>query len=161
LIGLAGRWWQEEWDGSQWTGGQNLNTKGDGSSPNPNDLLYFARRDDPDTTSPTGLNYRYTGYLVCDYFITDENGDALLDFEANSSYHVLWNTVQLSHTSNDGPEKSATFNPDPAQTAYDTDFDESTITIFGEWERLPVGGIYYVVLSNQNLIKTINMILIK
>jgi hypothetical protein len=35
-IGLAGRWWQEHWNGSAWTGGQNLNNKSDGSSPNPN-----------------------------------------------------------------------------------------------------------------------------
>jgi hypothetical protein len=141
-IGLAGRWWQEEWDGSQWTGGQNLNNKGDGSSPNPNDEVYFARRDEPDTTSPTRLNYRYTGYLLFDYFITDANGDALLDFEANSSYHVLWNTYQRSHTANDGPTKSATFDPDPDQLAYDTDYSSSSMTIFGEWERLPVGEVY-------------------
>ena len=31
-IGLAGRWWQEEWNGTAWTNGQNLNNKGDGSS---------------------------------------------------------------------------------------------------------------------------------
>ncbi len=24
-IGLAGQWWQEEWDGSSWSNGQNLN----------------------------------------------------------------------------------------------------------------------------------------
>jgi hypothetical protein len=142
LIGLTGRWWQEEWDGSQWTGGRNLNNKGNGSSPNPNDDLYFLRRDETDPSSPTGLNYRFTGYLVLDYFITDENGDALFDFEANSSYHVLWNTIQRSHTTDDGPAKSATFDPDPAQTAYDKDYPQSTMTIFGEWERLPVGEIY-------------------
>ena len=140
-IGLTGRWWQEEWDGAQWTNGQNLNNKGDGSIPNPNDLIYFARRDEPDSTSPTGLNYRYTGYLVFDYFITDENGNATLDFEAKSSYHVLWNTIQQDHTTNDGPTKSVTFDPDPDQPAYDTDYPSSTMTIFGEWERLPVGDV--------------------
>ncbi len=141
-IGLAGRWWQEEWDGSQWSNGQNLNNKDDGTSPNPNDLVYFARRDVADATSPTGLHYRYTGYLVFDYFITDENGDALLDFEANSSYHVLWNTIQTTPSSNDGPSKTASFDPDPAQTAYDYDYPAATMTIFGEWERLPVGEVY-------------------
>ena len=141
-IGLTGRWWQEEWDGSQWTNGQNLNNKGDGSSPNPNDDLYFLRRDEEDPDSPTGLNYRYTGYLVLDYFMTDENGDAVVDFEANSSYHVLWNTIQRSHSSNDGPAKSTTFDPDPGQSAYGTDYPPSTMTIFGEWERLPMGKVY-------------------
>ena len=48
-IGLSGRWWQEEWNGSEWTNGQNLNSKGDGSSPNPNDIVYFDRRDEIDT----------------------------------------------------------------------------------------------------------------
>jgi hypothetical protein len=141
LIGLVGRWWQEEWDGSQWTNGQNLNNKGDGISPNPNDLVYFTRCDEPDSTSPTGLKYRYTGYLVFDYFITDENGDAILDFESTSSYHVLWNTIQRAHTGDDGPIKSASFDPDPDQFAYDTDYPSSTMTIFGEWERLPVGEV--------------------
>ena len=42
-IGLAGRWWQEEWDGTAWTNGQNLNDKGTGSSPNPNDVALFLK----------------------------------------------------------------------------------------------------------------------
>jgi hypothetical protein len=142
-IGLAGRWWQEEWIGS-WTGGQNLNNKGDGSSPNPNDLDYFQNRDITDSTSPTGLNYKHTGYLVFDYFITDENGNATLDFETNSSYHVLWKTTQSQpYTDDDGPIKSKTFDPDPASPAYDVNFSVNTTEVFGEWERLPVGGIYW------------------
>ena len=142
-IGLAGRWWQEQWNGSQWTNGQNLNNKGDGSFPNPNDVLYFARRDIPDATSPTGLLYKYTGYIVFNYFITDENGHASLPFEVNSSYHVLWKTTQRTWTAADGPIKSATFDPDPALSpAYNTDYGEATVSIFGEWERLPVGEIF-------------------
>ena len=113
-IGLAGRWWQEEWNGSAWTSGQNLNNKGNGSSPNPNDLIYFQNRDIGNATSPTGLKYRYTGYLVFDYFITDENGNAVVNFETKSSYHVLWKTSQRSATPSDGPVKSRSFNPDPS-----------------------------------------------
>ena len=79
-IGLAGRWWQEEWNGSAWANGQNLNNKGTGSSPNPNDTVYSSRRDVTDLTSPTELHYRYTGYLVFEYFITDQLGNATLDF---------------------------------------------------------------------------------
>ena len=142
-IGLAGRWWQEEWDGTQWTNGQNLNNKGDGSFPSPNDDTYSARRDIPDATSPTGLHYRYTGYLVFDYFITDEDGNASLEFETNSSFHVLWKTTQRTWTTSDGPIKTTTFDVDPLLSpAYDTDYEEATISIFGEWERLPVGGIF-------------------
>ena len=112
-IGLAGRWWQEV-NGT----GQNLNSKGDGSSPNPNDDIYFDTWDNPD--------YRYTGYLVFDYFITDENGAASFSFEANSSYHVLWATNDsdgndgVGHRDReivddvilDGPLKASTFDAD-------------------------------------------------
>jgi hypothetical protein len=56
-IGLAGRWWQEMWDGADWSDGKNLNHKGDGSSPNPNDLVYFFRRDltNPGLIDPKNL----------------------------------------------------------------------------------------------------------
>jgi len=142
-IGLTGRWWQEEWSGTEWTGGTSLDDKGDGSSPNPNDLVYFARRDLPDPDSPTGKHYRFTGYRILDYFITDENGNASLSFTTDSTYHVLWKTSQRERTADDGPLKSVTFDPDPAvHPAYDTDYGEVTVGIFGEWERLPTGGIY-------------------
>ena len=142
-IGLTGRWWQEEWDGTHWANGQNLNNKGDGASPNPNDEVYFARRDIPDANSPTGLHYHYTGYLVLDYFMTDPNGDTTLVFRADSSYHVLWKTSQRSPSPEfDGPVKAVTFDPDPNHAAYDVDYGESTEEIFGEWERLPTGGVF-------------------
>jgi hypothetical protein len=142
-IGLAGRWWQEIWNGTQWANGQNLNDKGDGSSPNPNDETYFTRRDIPDLTSPTGLLYKFSGYLVFDYFITDDNGDAIISFEADSSYHVLWKTTQRIWTTIDGPIKTHTFDVDPVSSdAYDTDYGEAAVSIFGEWERLAVGGVF-------------------
>ncbi len=141
-IGFAGRWWQEEWNGSEWTNGQNLNNKGDGSSPNPNDSVYLSRRDTADPTSPTGLKYRYTGYLVFDYFITDEAGNALFRFEANSSYHVLWKTSQRARTADDRPVKSSSFDADPSSEAYDDDYPPQTVSLYGEWERLPVGGVF-------------------
>jgi len=142
-IGLAGRWWREEWNGSAWVNGQNLNDKGDGTSPNPNDGVYLATRDIADATSPTGRRYRYTGYLVFDYLITDASGSASVSFEANSSYHVLWKTSQRSRTAQDGPLLLATFDvalPDPV-SAYDVDHPEAAVSVFGEWERLPVGGV--------------------
>jgi len=141
-IGLAGRWWRQEWTGSAWSAGWNLNDKGDGSSPNPNDAVYFATRDTPDPTSPTGRHYRYTAYLVLDYFITDELGSAFVNFEANSSYHVLWKPAQRPPTSADGPVEDSTFDPSPSlHPAYDTDYPVQTVGVFGEWERLPVGGV--------------------
>jgi len=140
-IGLAGRWWQEEWNGIAWTNGQNLNNKGNGSSPNPNDLVYFSRRNITDATSPTGLHYKFTGYLLFKYFITDEHGDATVLFETGSCHHVLWKTTQRSHTTNDGPLKTTTFTANTSSPAYDANYSEQTITIFGEWERLPMGNV--------------------
>jgi len=132
-IGLAGRWWQEVWDGSKWTGG-NLNSKGDGISPNPNDSIYYSMKDDP--------NYRYLGYMVFDYFITDSKGNASLKFRVDSSYHVLWKTSQRPATASDGTVKQITFSINPKKSAaYDTRYPRTTVSIFGEWERLPVGGI--------------------
>jgi hypothetical protein len=141
LIGLAGRWWQEEWNGTAWTNGQNLNNKGNGSSPNPNDATYLARKSMNDGTSPTGLRYRYTGYLLLGYFITDSNGDTALYFETGSSYHVLWKTNQRTPVADDGPVETATFNPDGSEPAYDVNYPSRTISVFGEWERLPMGNV--------------------
>jgi len=142
LIGYSGRWWEQEWEGSSWSTGWNLNNKGDGSSPNPNDLVYKSRKDITDPTSPTGLKYKYTGYRVLDYFITDENGNASFSFIADSSYHVLWKESQRTPESGDGPVGNHTFDPDPeTEPAYDTDYGESTVGVYGEWERLPANGV--------------------
>lgn len=140
-IGLVGRWWQEEWDGTAWTNGQNLNDKGDGSSPNPNDVMYYSRRDISDTSSPTGLHYKFTGYLLFDYFITDEQGNATVLFETGSSCHVLWKTTQRARTEEDDFLQSTTFTATTTSPAYDTNYPEQTIAIFGEWERLPINGV--------------------
>jgi hypothetical protein len=139
-IGLAGRWWQEEWIGAAWVNGQNLNNKGDGSYPNPNDQTYFTRRDVIDSNSPTGHHYRFTGYILLDYFITDSSGAATIQFETGNCYHVIWKTSQSSSTSNDGTIKTATFGP-TSQPSYDTIYPSKTVSIFGEWERLPTGNI--------------------
>ncbi|MBM2832733.1 MAG: hypothetical protein HW414_1785, partial [Dehalococcoidia bacterium] len=117
------------------------NNKGNGTSPNPNDLTYFANRDVADSSSPTGKHYRYTGYMVFDYFITDGSGNAQLDFAASSSYHVLWKTSQRAPGSSDGPTRTVTFDP-ALSAAYDINYGSQTVGIFGEWERLPVGGVY-------------------
>jgi hypothetical protein len=140
-IGYAGRWWQESWNGSSWGSGQNLNSKGNGSFPNPNDLVYQSRRDIANASSPTGKQYRYQGYLLVSYFLTDETGSATVNFEVDSSYHVLWKTTQRSRTASDGPLDTASFDPGPEQDAYDANFAAKSVSIFGEWERLPAGGI--------------------
>ncbi len=143
-IGLAGRWRQEEWDGSNWINGQNFNDKGDGTSPNPNDEVYFARRDVRDLDSPTGYSYRFTGYMVLGYFITDELGNATIKFKADSSFHVLWKTSQRKRTRDDGPVVRTTLDPEPSSYGYpeEPDYGISTVKIFGEWERLPISRVY-------------------
>jgi hypothetical protein len=145
-IGLAGRWWEETWSGTAWADGKNLQiSKGDGSSPNPNDDTYNVLRVVPAATSPTHLLYRFTGYLLFDYFITNDAGGASLVTQQDSSFHVLYNTLQgeYTHGPNDGPLKSSTFDPDPASLAYlGTDYPETTRTIYGEWERLPPEGVF-------------------
>jgi hypothetical protein len=141
-IGLVGRWWQEEWNGAGWVNGANLNDKGTGYAPTPNDTTYFSRRDVADSTSPTGKHYKFTGYWVLGYFITDSQGNVALSFEGNSSYHVLWKTIQRARESADGPLQTTTFTPSTSQPAYAADYPQTTISIFGEWERLPVGGIH-------------------
>jgi len=140
-IGLSGRWWQEEWNGTAWTNGQNLNSKGNGSSPNPNDEIYYSRRNITNDTSPTGLKYKFTGYLLFEYFITNEQGDTTVQFETGSCYHVLWKTTQRSHTGDDGQIQTTTFTANTSSPAYNTNYSIQTIDIFGEWERLPIGGV--------------------
>ena len=109
---------------------------------NPNDVIYFARRDIPDTSSPTGRHYRYTGYLAYAFFITDDYGNATVEFRADSSYHVFWKTSQRAHSADDGPIKTSSFNPDPASPAYDVDYDTVSVSMYGEWERLPAGRVH-------------------
>jgi hypothetical protein len=53
LIGLAGRWWQEERKCRDVL--PRPQRQEDGGSLNPNDLLYFLRWDIVDATSLTGL----------------------------------------------------------------------------------------------------------
>jgi hypothetical protein len=139
-VGLGGRWWEQVWTGLDWSVGSNLNDKGDGSYPNPNDFVYFARRDILDGDSDTGFHYKYSGYLVFAYFITDGNGDTTFSFETGSCFHVLWKTSQRAPGVNDGPVNDVSFDPE-ISFAYDFDYGSQTVGVFGEWERLPMGGV--------------------
>jgi hypothetical protein len=123
-IGFAGRWWQEEWNGATWINGQNVN-----------DQTYIDNRNALYSSDPQVYRYRFIGYLVFDYFITKSNGDATILFETGSSYHVLWKTTQRPSTLNDGPTKTAIFDPASSEPAYSG--SAHTVSIFGESERLP------------------------
>lgn len=142
-LGFSGRWWKQEWEGTNWSEGWNLNHKGDGSFPNSNDLWYIDHKHDVNTNSPTGKQYRFTGYRPFDYFITDSNGCATLAFSMVNAYHVLYGSWQGSPGPNDGPMKWHSFDPDPAvQDAYDTDHSAATVGVYAEWERLPKDEIF-------------------
>ena len=141
-IAQAGRYWQESWNGSAWANGTNLNyNKGDGTYPNLNDQEYLNTKDTTSSTSPTGKLYRYTGYLVMDYFTTDSNGSASFGFIADNSYHVVWKTTQRTPQTDDGPLRTTTIDPSPSQ-AYDVNYPASIVSVYGEWERLPVNGVF-------------------
>jgi len=45
-LGFSGRWWKQDWEGTDWSVGWNLNNKDDGSFPNPNDIWYMDHKDD-------------------------------------------------------------------------------------------------------------------
>jgi len=77
-----------------------------------------------------------------DYFTTNDRGNASLSFEADSSYHVLWKTTQRARTSSDGPIKTRVFDVKKSLPAYDVNYPPQTVSIYGEVERTPVGGLY-------------------
>ncbi|MBT3289247.1 MAG: hypothetical protein HN849_05690 [Victivallales bacterium] len=146
-LGSVGRYWREEWDYDYdagawaWINGWNLNDKGDGFSPSTNDSSYLSQKGLTRSWSPTGLRYRFSMYLLLGYMVTDGNGNATADVRMDSSYHVLWREDQRTRVAADGPVVSHTFTPSAASPAYDADGTEKTAAVFGEWERLPSGGL--------------------
>ncbi|KKK78554.1 hypothetical protein LCGC14_2842420, partial [marine sediment metagenome] len=53
-------------------------------------------------------------------------------------------TLARSRSVFNGPIESITFDPDLSSYGYpaEPDYGKSTVKIFGEWERLPMGGVY-------------------
>jgi hypothetical protein len=107
-VGYTGRWWRKQ--------------------PNPgnsNDADYEAHHDDP--------GYIFQGYLLFDYFVTDESGSITKDFSLDSSFHVLWKTSQRSPHANDSDTTTHvvdTFLP----PAYDHTYESDTVSLYAEWE---------------------------
>jgi hypothetical protein len=95
-IGYIARWWR--------------NSPGPG---NANDADYNAHHADP--------AYTYTGYLVYDFFVTDATGSAIVPFQSDNSYHVLWKTSQRAPGANDGPIHVYNVNG-------------TIVNLYGEWE---------------------------
>ena len=118
-LGYAGRWWRVQ-----------------PSPGNSNDTDYDNNKDDP--------NFIYQGYLLFDYFSTDQQGSATVSFSVNSSYHVLWATNDSTGAGtghkNPGANDSAViyydFVASPAinSAVYSTDYGNAHVGVFAEWE---------------------------
>jgi len=114
LIGFIGRWWRTQ-----------------PNTGNSSDADYIANHDNP--------AYIFEGYLVLDFFITDPDGSAEVDFAVDSSFHVLWWQHQRTPGSCDSPVKWATVTGSTGDPAYDTDVGPEDIGVFAEIERLCYG----------------------
>jgi hypothetical protein len=121
-IGYAGRWWRKQPDPG-----------------NSNDADYDAHKDE--------ANYIFEGYLLYDFFVTDELGSAALNFTADSSFHVLWATPHADDTPpydtghripglNDSQVRWYQFaaSPDANPDAYDIDYGNALEGIYAEWQ---------------------------
>ena len=114
LLGFVGRWWRTQ---------PNVG--------NSTDADYIANHDNPD--------YIFEGYLVLDFFITDQNGSAEVDFAVDSSWHVLWWEHQRTAGVCDSPVKWSTVTGSADDFAYDTDVGPTDIGVYAEIERLCYG----------------------
>jgi len=114
LIGFTGRWWRTQ-----------------PNTGNSSDADYNANHDNPD--------YIFEGYLVVDFFVTNPDGTAEMDFEVHSSFHVLWWEHQRTPGTCDSPVKWSTVTGSASDPAYDTDLVPTDIGVFAEIERLCYG----------------------
>ena len=78
-IGYAGRWWSDV-------------------SGNQDDAYYQAHHG----------TETIVGYLVTGFLITDEDGQASVNWRVENSYHVLWNTGQRAANADDRPSQAHT-----------------------------------------------------
>jgi hypothetical protein len=113
-LGFIGRWWRTQ-----------------PNTGNSNDADYIANHDNPD--------YIFEGYLVLDFFITNPDGTAEVDFAVDSSFHVLWWEHQRTVGSCDSPVKWSTVTGSASDPAYDADVGPTDIGVFAEIERLCYG----------------------
>ncbi|MCK9995666.1 MAG: T9SS type A sorting domain-containing protein [Candidatus Krumholzibacteria bacterium] len=110
-IGYAGRWWEV--------------APGTG---NRDDTYYEAHKNDS--------AYIFEAYLLFDFFLTDPDGNAELDFALDSSYHVLFWDWQGSPGSCDKPMKTTTVSGLATDPAYDTDVGPTGVGVYPQIQRL-------------------------
>jgi hypothetical protein len=114
MIGFTGRWWRTE-----------------PNTGNSSDADYNANHDNPD--------YIFEGYLVLDFFLSNPDGTAEIDFAVDSSYHVLFWETQRTPATCDSPVKYATVTGSAIDPAYDIDVAPAEIGVYAEIERLCTG----------------------
>ena len=115
-IGYSGRWWRAQ-----------------PSPANSTDADYEAHKDDP--------AYIYEGYLLWDYFVTDRYGDAEVDLELDSSFHVLATDSQGAPGVCDGPFIWSTVAGSAADPAYDADVGPTDVGVYAQQETIrPCAG---------------------
>ncbi len=110
-IGYAGRWWEV--------------APGTG---NRDDTYYEAHKNDP--------AYIFEAYLLFDFFLTDPDGGAELDFALDSSYHVLFWEWQGFQGSCDHPLKTTIVSGSSADPAYDTNVGPTEVGVYPQIQRL-------------------------
>lgn len=109
-LGYMGRWWRSA-PGSPW---------------NATDAEYNANKNNP--------AYVFSGYLLMDFFVTNDQGAADVRFTGNNSFHVLWREDQRGRSVNvDGPARVNTLNP-TAAPAYDVSLPTRSPSLYGEYE---------------------------
>jgi hypothetical protein len=122
-IGFAGRWWLNKVEKATQTvvGGWNSN-----------DAEYLAWKEQDFTDGV--YDYVYEGYLLFAYVVTDEDGQVAQDVTVDSSFHVLWKTLQRTPGPNDSTPTAHTFVVDGASDWYASSQPDEVRSIYAEWE---------------------------
>lgn len=102
-LGRLGRWWCEEC-------GWNV--------------------DDTELESHVNNGHAVTGYLLFDWFVTDEEGNAEHPFSVDSSLHVLWRGDQRERGPNDSQPRWHTVGP----RRWAPQAERKSVWLFAEWE---------------------------
>ena len=68
-----------------------------------------------------GRSWGDEGYIIFDYFVTDDQGNAIVDLRLDSSYHVLWRTPGSDYPIN--PQNSPDWYDQPYPPAVEVGID--------------------------------------
>jgi hypothetical protein len=122
-IGFAGRWWLNKVEKATETvvGGWNSD-----------DAEYLAWKAQGFTDGV--YDYVYEGYLLFAYLVTDENSQVARNVTLDSSFHVLWKTVQRTPGPKDSAPTAHTFVVNETSDWYANSQPDEVRSIYAEWE---------------------------